>query len=153
MPSCQPIPPTQNSGCTFCEIQNLHNESLELSPNINYPDQRCPAPRVPLAEVHPDNWAYWSQIFVNIENVPSCLPTGYIGVRWLGTFKMYSAFDHWAYWSHILTVISMFSPCTQWVFGLLFPVLLGGANVRRICGMPACALVLYELRYLGISLK
>ena len=38
---------------------------------------------------------------------------------------MYSAFDHWAYWSHMLTVISMFSPCTQWVFGPLSPVSLG----------------------------
>ena len=36
---------------------------------------------------------------------------------------MYSAFDHWAYWSHMLTGISMFSPCTQWVFGPLSPVL------------------------------
>ena len=35
---------------------------------------------------------------------------------------MYSAFDHWAYWSHMLTGISMFSPCTQWVFGPLSPV-------------------------------
>jgi len=35
---------------------------------------------------------------------------------------MYSAFDHWAYWSHMLTAISMFSPCTQWVFGPLSPV-------------------------------
>ena len=35
---------------------------------------------------------------------------------------MYSAFDHWAYLSHMLTVISMFSPCTQWVFGPLSPV-------------------------------
>ena len=35
---------------------------------------------------------------------------------------MYSAFDHWAYWSHMLTVISMFSPYTQWVFGPLSPV-------------------------------
>ena len=35
---------------------------------------------------------------------------------------MYSAFDCWAYWSHMLTVISMFSPCTQWVFGPLSPV-------------------------------
>ena len=35
---------------------------------------------------------------------------------------MYSVFDHWAYWSHMLTVISMFSPCTQWVFGPLSPV-------------------------------
>jgi len=37
---------------------------------------------------------------------------------------MYSAFDHWEYWSHMLTVLSMFSPCTQWVFGSLSPVLL-----------------------------
>ena len=35
---------------------------------------------------------------------------------------MYSAFDRWAYLSHMLTVISMFSPCTQWVFGPLSPV-------------------------------
>ena len=35
---------------------------------------------------------------------------------------MYSAFDHWAYLSHMLTGISMFSPCTQWVFGPLSPV-------------------------------
>jgi len=35
---------------------------------------------------------------------------------------MYSAFDRWAYWSHMLTAISMFSPCTQWVFGPLSPV-------------------------------
>jgi len=35
---------------------------------------------------------------------------------------MYSAFDCWAYWSHMLTAISMFSPCTQWVFGPLSPV-------------------------------
>ena len=35
---------------------------------------------------------------------------------------MYSAFDHWAYWSQMLTVISMFLPCTQWVFGPLSPV-------------------------------
>ena len=35
---------------------------------------------------------------------------------------MYSAFDHWAYLSHMLTVISMFSPCAQWVFGPLSPV-------------------------------
>ena len=36
------------------KIQNLHNESLGLPTNIGYPDQRCPAPRVPLAEVRPD---------------------------------------------------------------------------------------------------
>ena len=41
---------------------------------------------------------------------------------------MYSAFDHWAYWSQMLTVISMFSPCTQWVFGPLSPVYLEGAG-------------------------
>jgi len=35
---------------------------------------------------------------------------------------MYSAFDRWAHWSHMLTVLSMFSPCTQWVFGPLSPV-------------------------------
>ena len=40
---------------------------------------------------------------------------------------MYSAFDHWAYWSQMLTAISMFSPCTQWVFGPLSPVS-GGLN-------------------------
>ena len=47
------------------------------------------------------HWAYWGQIFVNIENVPSCLATEYIGVRWLGTFKMYSACAHWIYLGHI----------------------------------------------------
>ena len=41
---------------------------------------------------------------------------------------MYSAFDHWAYWSHMLTVISMFSPCTQWVFGPLSPVNVANAE-------------------------
>ena len=35
---------------------------------------------------------------------------------------MYSAFDHWAYLSQMLTVISMFLPCTRWVFGPLSPV-------------------------------
>ena len=35
---------------------------------------------------------------------------------------MYSAFNHWAHWSHMLTVLSMFLPCTQWVFGPLSPV-------------------------------
>ena len=38
---------------------------------------------------------------MNVENMPSCLATGYIGVRWLGTFKMYSACAHWAYLGHI----------------------------------------------------
>jgi len=50
------------------------------------------------------------------------VPTGHIGVTWQGIFKMYSIFNHWAYWSHMLTVLSMFSPCTQWVFGPLSPV-------------------------------
>ena len=42
---------------------------------------------------------------------------------------MYSVFDHWAYLSHMLSVISMFSPCAQWVFGPLSPV-----NVRESAG-------------------
>ena len=71
---------------------------------------------------HFTHWAHCDWISPNIENVADCLATGYIGVRWLGTFKMYSAFDRWAYLSHMLTVISMFSPCTQWVFGPLSPV-------------------------------
>ena len=44
---------------------------------------------------------------------------------------MYSAFDRWAHWSHMLTVISMFSPCTQWVFGPLSPVCLGRDRCPR----------------------
>jgi len=44
---------------------------------------------------------------------------------------MYSAFDHWAYWSHMLTAISMFSPCTQWVFGPLSPV----SVVKLVCSI------------------
>jgi len=35
---------------------------------------------------------------------------------------MYSTFNHWAHWSYMLTALSMFSPCTQWVFGPLYPV-------------------------------
>jgi len=50
------------------------------------------------------------------------VPTGHIGVTWQGIFKIYSTFNHWAYWSHMLIVLSMFSPCTQWVFGPLSPV-------------------------------
>ena len=34
-------------------------------PNIGYPDQRCPAPRVPLAEVRPDNITIRHDIFIN----------------------------------------------------------------------------------------
>jgi len=33
------------------------------------------------------------------------LPTGYIGVTWLGTFKMYSECTHWAYLGHIVGYI------------------------------------------------
>jgi len=50
------------------------------------------------------------------------VPTGHIGVTQQGIFKMYSTFNHWAHWSHMLTVLSMFSPCTQWVFRPLSPV-------------------------------
>ena len=39
---------------------------------------------------HFTHWAHCDCILLNIENVPNCLPTGYIGVRWLGTFKIYS---------------------------------------------------------------
>ena len=55
VPSCQTkllLPKTQVVPSE--KIQNLHNESLGLSPIIGYPDQRCLAPRVPLAEVRPD---------------------------------------------------------------------------------------------------
>jgi len=48
---------------------------------------------------------------------------------------MYSAFDHWAYWSHMLTVISMFSPCTQWVFGPLSPVPGAYSSLYRLFGI------------------
>ena len=50
---------------------------------------------------HFTHWAHCDRISPNIENVPNCLATGYIGVRWLGTFKMYSACTHWAYLGHI----------------------------------------------------
>jgi len=53
------------------------------------------------------------------------VPTGHIGVTWQGIFKMYSTFNHWAHRSHMLTALSMFSPCTQWVFGPLSPVSAG----------------------------
>ena len=46
---------------------------------------------------------------------------------------MYSAFNHWAYWSHMLTVISMFSPCTQWVFGPLSPVSVLESHIVHLC--------------------
>jgi len=47
------------------------------------------------------HWVYWCHIFANIQNAPICFPTGYIGVTWLGTLKMYSACTHWAYWGHM----------------------------------------------------
>ena len=50
---------------------------------------------------HFTHWAHCDRISPNIENVPSCLPIGYIGVRWLGTFKMYSGCTHWAYLGRI----------------------------------------------------
>ena len=48
---------------------------------------------------------------------------------------MYSAFDRWAYLSHMLTVISMFSPCTQWVFGPLSPVII---KIGRTINIDQC---------------
>jgi len=62
-------------------------------------------------------WQYWSHIFVNIENIPGCLPTGYIGVRWLGTFKMYSVCAHWAYLGHIVEYIQ--NVLSIWSLGTL----------------------------------
>ena len=50
---------------------------------------------------HFTHWVHCDQISPNIENVPDYLPIGYIGVRWLGTFKMYSACTCWAYLGHI----------------------------------------------------
>jgi len=50
---------------------------------------------------HVTHWAHCDRISLNIQNVPDCLPTGYIGVTWLGTLKMYSACTHWAYWGHM----------------------------------------------------
>ena len=46
---------SQKSSCAQCEIHCLYNDSLGLSPNISYPDQRCPAlgclwPRFTLTE-------------------------------------------------------------------------------------------------------
>ena len=49
---------------------------------------------------HLTHWAHCDRISPNIENVPDCLPTGYIGVRWLGTLES----DGWAH-----------SKCTQHV--------------------------------------
>ena len=54
---------------------------------------------------HFAHWAHCDHISPNIENVPDCLPTGYIGVRWLGTFKMYSACACWAYLGHMIGYI------------------------------------------------
>jgi len=54
---------------------------------------------------HFTHWVHCDRISPNIQNVPSCLPTGYIGVTWLGTFKMYSVCAHWAYPSHIIGYI------------------------------------------------
>ena len=68
----------------------------------------------PLGTLESHGWAHWK--------CTQHVPTGHIGVTWQGIFKMYSAFNHWAHWSHMLTVLSMFLPCTQWVFGPLSPV-------------------------------
>jgi hypothetical protein len=35
---------------------------------------------------------------------------------------MYPTFDHWAYVDHLLPILTMYSPCTHWVFGPLPPV-------------------------------
>ena len=50
---------------------------------------------------HFTHWAHYDRISPNIENVANRFPTGYIGVRWLGTFKMYSTCARWAYPGHI----------------------------------------------------
>ena len=70
----------------------------------------------PLGTLESDGWAH--------SKCTQHVPTGHIWVIQQGIFKMYSGFDHWAYWSQMLTAISMFSPCTQWVFGPLSPVIL-----------------------------
>jgi len=54
---------------------------------------------------HFTHWEHCDRILPNIQNVPDCLPTGYIGVTWLGTFKMYSVCAHWAYLGHIVEYI------------------------------------------------
>jgi hypothetical protein len=35
---------------------------------------------------------------------------------------MYPTFDHWAYVDHLLPMLTMYSPCTHWVFGPSPPV-------------------------------
>ena len=65
---------------------------------------------------HFTHWAHCDWILPNIKNVPDCLATGYIGVRWLGTFKMYSACAHWTYLGHT-TGTGDKGPNTHWVHG------------------------------------
>ena len=48
---------------------------------------------------HFTHWAHCDHISPNIENVPDCLATGYIGVRWL------SVCAHWEYLGHIMGYI------------------------------------------------
>jgi hypothetical protein len=38
---------------------------------------------------------------------------------------MYPTFNHWAYVDHLLPMLTMYSPCTHWVFGPLPPVWVG----------------------------
>jgi len=66
---------------------------------------------------HFTHWAHCDQILPNIQNVPNCLPIGYIGVRWLGTFKMYSVCACWAYPSHITGYIQ--NILSIWSLGIL----------------------------------
>ena len=88
----------------------------------------------PLGTLESDGWAH--------SKCTQHVPTGHIWVTQQGIFKMYSAFDHWTYWSQMLTAISMFSPCTQWVFGPLSPVtgipITKGIRLRRCFVCPEC---------------
>ena len=61
---------------------------------------------------HITHWAHCDRISPNVQNVLVCLRTRFIGVTWLGTFKIYSTCTHWAYWGHmagyIQNVLSMY---------------------------------------------
>ena len=68
LPRTSPLSPPVNQ-LSLPETQVVPSERFRtcttspwgLPTNIGYPDQRCPAPRVPLAEVRPDNHTKQSQ--------------------------------------------------------------------------------------------
>ena len=64
LPETQVVPSERFRTCT--------TSPWGLPTNIGYPDQRCPAPRVPLAEVRPDKSA---QLWINYFRWPTPPPT------------------------------------------------------------------------------